>query len=725
MIPSLLEILSDVQAHDHAIEVLQALLTDETLPAFLKHLSSESAPIVGGVTEVLSSSKTYDAARLLDHLGVSGPARSHVETILHSQIERVPTDRLVSAFSSAGKETRSVLCRLLDSVTTPTLAPRLLPLLDEEDWWLRLHTLRLLTRFPSEQVTRGAILLLKDPHKGVRLQAAQSLGEMNARDAIAELCGALRDPDLKVHTAAIDALVKVADASAVMHLLEVLKDESEYARRGAVEVLNEVATTDAVKDLVNALRDEDWWVRSRAADALGQLGGKRVVDAVLSLLASDDASVRRYAVEILIAVPDERAVEPLITALQDPDWWVRERSIDALATIGDRRAVVPLIQLMGADPQAAPLCARALGALDDERAVEALLVASDSENEELRKRAKESLSTLQKGKLSAENSERIRSHRPNAIGPLPIPSAAPESEIVDPTRADIEAITPATPPLNYQDLRPGDVLGNRFEVIRKVGGGGFGTVYLVNDTAVKEELILKVLRPHISMDETMIKRFVHELKYSRRITHRNIIRIYDLLELEGGHAISMEYFPGTNLARIIKDAGRMDPVRGLRLVVQIASGLAAAHAEGVVHRDIKPPNILVGDDDVAKIVDFGLASMAQDAGSRLTKSGILIGTPHYMAPEQIKGEEVDARTDIYSLGIMMYELFSGQPPFLGENAVNILFQHINSEAPTLSEVIAGFPHEVSRLVAWAMAKRCEDRPPDVPTFLQSIEGMAA
>jgi serine/threonine-protein kinase len=265
------------------------------------------------------------------------------------------------------------------------------------------------------------------------------------------------------------------------------------------------------------------------------------------------------------------------------------------------------------------------------------------------------------------------------------------------------------------------VLLSRYRVLRKVGRGGFGAVYLVDDAVIEEQVILRILNPQLSVDDSALKRFVQELKITRRITHKNVIRIYDFLELGSSHAVSMEYFSGQDLWEILEREKSLDCRRGLRIMSQVCDGLAAAHAEGVVHRDIKPANILVGNDDEVKVLDFGLASANQNLGSRLTKSGLLIGTPEYMAPEQISDEEVDHRSDIYSAGILMYEMFSGRKPFTAETPVKILFQHLEGEAPPLSEIVPGLPQGVSDLVARSMSKAREDRSATVEELKTLIE----
>ncbi len=790
VIAPLLELLNDAEARPHAVDVLRHVATDATLPVFVEALAGETAAIAAGVIEILSTSTAYRPQLLLEFLELPGRARGHIETILAARGASIPPRKLVSSLIEINKESRPIVFRLLESHARPEMAGSLLDMLRHEDWWVRLHALKVLSQLPSEESIKGAIAMLKDSSRNVRLEAVEALGRLEARVAIPELCQALRDTNLKVQSAAIDVLVKFNDVAAVAHLLDVLKDEAEQARRGAVEVLNAVATTAAIKDLVLALQDADWWVQARAADALGTLGGPRVVEAVLGLMDHPDCHVRRYAIEILNSIPDPRAAHRLIQALDDPDWWVRERAIDALAKTGDAQAVEPLIRLLQSDARAAPLCARALGALGDPRAIEALSLAAAASDGETRKAGIEALHNLARAALPDDARRCVEeilsqvggrrgtiaprgSEAPPGFAPTPPPALGapappgsrtaageatlqhgrsridsmlssfqpdergPETAGPEPggpgmtlsewasSQASAGPAHPGVGATGLQDLRPGTMLLNRYRVIRRIGSGGFGTVYLVSDVTVEDELILKVLSPHISVDPLMIKRFVHELKYARRVTHPNIIRIYDLLQFEGGHAISMEFFPGKDLGAILVEEGRLEVNRALHIARQVCEGLAAAHAQGVIHRDIKPANIMVGESDLVKIVDFGLAAMTQSAGSRLTKSGILIGTPQYMAPEQIKGDDVDGRADIYSLGVMMYEMLSGRQPFCGDSAVNILYQHLEGKAPPLSELVPDVPAEVEQCVACFMARHREERPPDIAGCLALLAGRAA
>ena len=727
-IQPLFKTLSHADARGPALEILGELLNNSTLSEYLEALASPNPAVVSGVTQVLRNGDQYDPSGLLEGLQDGRLPRGLLESLLLDKAARLKPRKLLELMPIVDKPVRVTLFRLLERCATAAVIPDLGALLQDEDWWVRLQAAKVIATLASEAAEPLLSRLLTDANNHVRLQAVNGLRTLGAKQSVPALVAQLRDHDFKVQSAVIDALIEVGDASCVPHLLQVLTDDAEHARRGAVEVLNELATPEAIHDLIAALRDKDWWVRVRAADALGTLGGANVVEAVIALLGSGDDFQRRYVVEILNAVPHEKAVLPLIDALRDSDWWVRERAIDALGNIGDPRAAEPLIALAENDPRAAALCAKALGLIGDASAMPVLAKLRESDRDDVRREAKNATTRIQRKDSGSGGPEfethqqqpvpsasrlRLAPEAPSAFGPAPAsgnPARAP--------RPDSGARLPA---VNYAKLEDGTVLLDRYTVLRRIGSGGFGVVYLVEDSAVQEQVILKVLNPQLSVDERELRRFIQELKLTRRVAARNVIRIFDFLDLGGVHAVSMEYFPGQDLGRILAEQGRLPVQRTLHLVAQMCQGIEAAHVEGVVHRDIKPPNVLVDSQDMVKIVDFGLAWVQQRAGSRITKSGLLIGTPEYMAPELIREEPVDHRADIYSLGIVMYEMLSGKKPFASESVVKVLFQHLEGEAECLESLVPGIPEGVAAAVKKAMARDANDRPQCVQDLRSLIE----
>ena len=731
------------------LDMLVRLASQDTLPAFIEGLRSPLTMVADTAVRALSVATTYDPTQLLALYADDTVSRARLEAILDAQIKHIQPSTLLRVLPDLGKEARNSAIRIVDKVADQSILGELLELAKHPEWWIRMNAARLLSRLTGADAMHSLARLVRDDNAAVRLEAVNGVMRTKAKEAIPALCTRLRDQDIKVQTAAIEALVVLADVSAVPHLLDALKDESEYVRRGAVEVLNEVITPEAIKDLVDALRDADWWVRARSADALGTLGGPKVVDAVIGLVKDPDEFARRYAIEILNTVPDPRAVPVLIDALEDDDWWVRERAVDALGKAGDPAAVEPLLRMMSRDARALPLCVRAMGAIGSDSVIEPLCRLAESADSEARREAIQALQAVGQRDLAeparqiviaALEKAGVRFTRGpkraggSGRGTMEVRvhdqfSVKSKSQAQAPGRASGLAPTPAPPPptrvgmgevKNFQKLAPGAELMGRFRVIQRIGGGGFGTVYLVEDLVVNEQLVLKILSPQLSLDPNMIRRFVQELKLTRRISHPNVIRIYDMVDLDGAHAISMEFFAGADLGAVLREHGPLSPSRAMHIAEQTLEGLAAAHAAGILHRDIKPANLLVGEGDVVKIVDFGLASMGHSQHSRLTQSGILVGTPEYISPEQITGGDIDTRCDLYSLGVVLYEAMSGQQPFSGANAVNVLFQHLEATVPPLSSVAAGIPPAVNDLVMKAMSRMVGDRHASAQAMLEMV-----
>jgi tRNA A-37 threonylcarbamoyl transferase component Bud32 len=257
--------------------------------------------------------------------------------------------------------------------------------------------------------------------------------------------------------------------------------------------------------------------------------------------------------------------------------------------------------------------------------------------------------------------------------------------------------------LDISTLKPGDIIEGRYKYIEKIGKGAFGTVLLMEDTVVEERLILKFLNPNVASDEEMMKRFVHELRYSRKITHKNVIRIYDFLYIRGNYAISMEYFPSHTLGGEIVNEKPVALKRAIKFGIDIATGMAVAHQAGIVHRDLKPANVLIDNDSLLKIVDFGVAAAQTQGDTQLTKTGYVIGSPKYMAPEQILGKKVDERADIYSLGVILYEMLSGIPPYSRGDHMSVMYQHVQGKARPPIEINKELPVELNNLIMKCMS----------------------
>ena len=258
-----------------------------------------------------------------------------------------------------------------------------------------------------------------------------------------------------------------------------------------------------------------------------------------------------------------------------------------------------------------------------------------------------------------------------------------------------------------EELTTGSTFAGRYQIIEELGKGGMGKVYKAVDTEIKEKIALKLVKPEIASDQKTIDRFRNELKVARQISHKNVCRMYDLNKAGGSYFITMEYVPGGDLKRFIRRSQQLSLGTAVSIAKQICEGLAEAHRLGVVHRDLKPNNIMIDDIGNVRIMDFGIARSLETKG--LTGKGLIIGTPEYMSPEQAEAKEVDRRSDIYSLGVIIYEMATGTLPFKGETALSIAMKHKGKMPKDPREVNPQISEELSRLILKCMEKEKEGR----------------
>lgn len=259
----------------------------------------------------------------------------------------------------------------------------------------------------------------------------------------------------------------------------------------------------------------------------------------------------------------------------------------------------------------------------------------------------------------------------------------------------------------FTELENGSTFAARYEIIEELGQGGMGRIYRVKDTTVGEEVALKIIRPGIPISTKVVERFRNELKLARKIKHKNVCQMFDLGEVEGNYYITMEYVPGENLKRYIKRTKRLEIGSVVSLAIQICEGMASAHHLGVIHRDLKSSNIMIDTEGEVRIMDFGIARSLES--KKITGEGKTVGTPQYMSPEQVSGEELDQRSDIYSFGIILYEMLTGKVPFEGEDSYAVGYKHKHESPPHPHDLNLEIPNNLCHILEKCLEKNKEDR----------------
>jgi serine/threonine-protein kinase len=725
VIPYLVQALNASHNRENVVATLVTFVNNHTIPTFLSALLNATPRATEGLLNALTQADHYDPNQLISLFANPKLSVPSLEKLFLRHKTLLQPHALLRVLPTAPKQNHTAILRLVEQVVTEDVVPELLHHLRTDDHAVRLSIVRILCRFKTGAVQESFVRLLSDPHKPIRLQALEGLVAMNMRFDTEPLCRLLSDSDAAVQRQALDVLLRM------------MLDESETARQRAVDGLNAVGNATILKQIFTALKSQEWWITLRIADALGMHGGPQLTEAVLKLLSEQDRFLSQCAFEVIHTLKDEQALAALITTLQDNE--IRDRVANAIAALGDKRAVPLVLHMLERDAEAALIATSILVALKEPQAIPPLLEQLLSADKTLVKETLRALAVLTNAEYAPEVLQSVMAIRDNAAEDIkelankmattiikrfgrqvlpqnvqeqstshtPTPSgltqaAAPHASGVAATPLSTSSMIKSGATINIAMLEPGMILADRYRIIRHVGEGGFSTVLLVDDTMVHEDVILKILNPQVAMGDEMVKRFIQELRYARKVTHENVIRIYDILAIGHSYAISMEYFTSHTLADEVQNETPLNTKRGIKIIFDVCRGISAAHQVDIVHRDLKPLNILINDQGLVKVVDFGVAAVTNQMGTRLTRVGTLLGTPAYVAPEQVRSRTIDARTDIYSLGVVMYEVFTGSPPYNGDD-MSILFQHVEGNLTPPRSINSEMPEALDAIIRKAMS----------------------
>jgi eukaryotic-like serine/threonine-protein kinase len=267
-------------------------------------------------------------------------------------------------------------------------------------------------------------------------------------------------------------------------------------------------------------------------------------------------------------------------------------------------------------------------------------------------------------------------------------------------------------------LGPGTLVDDRYKIVSRLGAGGMADVFLAEDEQLGRKVALKLLYQRFAEDPGFVERFRREAQAAAGLQHPNVVSVYDRGAYDGTYYIAMEYLPGRSLKQLIRQEAPLDPIRAIDLTLQILKAARFAHRRGVIHRDLKPHNVIVDDSDNAKVTDFGIA---RAGASDMTETGSIMGTAQYLSPEQAQGHAVSAGSDLYSIGVVLYEMLTGRVPFDAESAVSIALKHVSEAPPPMTVMNPDVPAELEQVVMWALNKNPVDRPANADQFITALE----
>jgi len=750
---------------EHLIQVIpetsgvhQAMLTEICLEnaegsneeLFLKNLESDATKIRSTAASILSKSAQLNPSKLFKKLHESDISKGEVIDILAFQRERLKPEQIITNALKLDKTHAEQLLKLAPD----SLVPLDLEVLHIEPTSIgspsvKIMLLRYLAQVDQAPVAQQIAKFLSDENKTVVIEALKALKNLPVKFDASVLLPFIETMSEIEREMAIEVLQAQADAELVPKLAPWTCGKSEEIREIFIKLFVKYVNTEGLESFLNLLEQQEWWGKEQSLKCLQKHGNEKLYAAADSLADHENEFIREQAQRFAAQNIDPSDLEQLWENALHENWQVRDGAIASIGRSNKRESVGILRKVITKWPESAPAVLKAIGDLGFSKGLEIAFACLRMPEALVQREALEAIGKLASKRHAKTVRDKLMQKVPTLQATVRdtagevvnrlteeygLPALNVDQETYFDTRlikfedtvsvehgaqqaqAGVAAEAPPPQVQNMEDFKKGDLWLDRYRIDREIGRGAMGRVMLATDEMVGEPLILKFMHPELTAEESSRERFLREVKYSRRVSHPNVIRIHDMLSKDNLSAISMEYFESKGIDEYLKQKKYFDPEEGLDILLQVANGMAAAHNQEVIHRDLKPSNILMNDEGLVKIVDFGIASASSNTDSTLTKTGSIIGTPAYLSPERAKGQDADHRSDIYALGIIAYGMFTGQLPYTGE-PMSLLFQHLEGKAIPAHELRKELGLPIGQLIQKLMAVELEDR-------LQTMEDVA-
>ena len=746
-IEKILEFIPDVDdPHSEVlVEICQSVLSQGKEDLFLDNLSSETTMVRAATKNLLSDSQQINPAKLFKKLHESDGSATEIIDILEFQQKHIAPELMVKNALRLDKSNAGRLFKMAQAQAERTDMSALsidIESLDNPD--IKIMLIRFLAAVNQPESAKMITHFLADKSKIILIEALKNLKNMTTDfdpGFIVRFIPEMREEDQQV---ALEILRLKSSAETLPSLTMLMTGKSDELREQACAIVIEHANAKSLEKLLVALDVHEWWGKEQAAKCLLATGNNQLFRAAAGLTSHENDFVKNTAQQLAANNTTQSGeITDLMEPLMSENWQVRERAIEAAGKTENRKALEYLTQVIDKYPESSIAVLKATSSLGFSKGLEIASRCMRMKEAAIQRQALRTINDV----VTERHASNVRDGIVNMVPKLQATVRDTAQEVInniterfklvklnldedslfetrlvkiEENRDKYQQVNVTAPPAvdsektevvsfqHIEELKAGDFWMDRFKIVREIGRGAMGRVMLVEDEAVGETMILKFMHPELTSDGKARERFLRELKYSRKISHPNVIRIHDFLIKDGISAISMEYFESQGLDYMIKHQLLKSPEQSLKILYQVSNGMFEAHTQSVIHRDLKPSNILINEAGLVKVVDFGIASATSESDATLTKTGMIIGTPAYLSPERAKGLVADHRSDIYALGIIAYTRVVGNPPYKGE-PMSLLFQHIEGKAVPLHRLGLDIKVGISMLVEKMMAADIERR----------------
>ncbi len=722
------------------IEICRENVDGATEELFLKTLDADTTNIRTTAASILSQSAQISPSKLFKKLHESDVSKTEIIDILAFQSAQLKPEQIIINALKLDKTHAEQLLKL--AYETPVPLDLDVMRVDPDSIGspsIKILLLRYFGQVEQPDIAQIIAKFLTDENKTVVIEALKAMKNLPVRFDASVLLPHIETMSEVEGEMAIEILRAQADDKLVPRLAPWTCGKSDDIREVFIKLFVKHVTPEGLETFLRLLDQQEWYGKEQALKCLQKFGNDKLFSAAEGLTDHDSEFIREQAQKLAAQSTDPADLKQLWDNAMHENWQVREAAIEAIGRSNKRESIGILKKVIETYAESIPLVLKAIGDLGFSKGLEIAFACLRMPEAQVQREALETIGKLASKRHAKTIRDKLMQKVPQLqatvrdtagevvnmltdkyeLSPLNVDQEAYfdtrllkfETQNVDQPTEHVSMADMAAAQAQFQnieDLKKGDLWMDRYRIDKEIGRGAMGRVMLAKDEMVGETVILKFMHPELTSEEASRERFLREVKYSRKVSHPNVIRIHDMLFKDNLSAISMEYFESFGLDEYLREKKHFDVKEGLEILLQVANGMAAAHAQDVIHRDLKPSNILMDDTGLVKIVDFGIASASSNTDSTLTKTGSIIGTPAYLSPERAKGLDADHRSDIYALGIIAYGMFTGQLPYTGE-PMSLLFQHLEGKAVPVHEIRPEVGARVSLLVQKMMAVELEDR----------------